>query len=356
MKRTYSSLPLVLALCTLVTLISPSKLMAQESPTPKYIVEPNTLQIGDTYDVYIKTDPVSTFDPTKVKVTPSNGSGINCGNGNPQGADNNHVLTIKCDVTSGSQPGTTKLQIKEEGKMLGLVDLTIISFRPVAQQPVPKNIDEPIVSWKVLDNHETRAAFGHYVSKNYYCIEATITNKSGYDYQVENIEFKLPDTSINTRVPATTLGMARATLERGHLIGWRNESLSAIKAFGPILTGFTPFFKVQNHQLLFSKSINIFSDPFEKGFEAVIPDTTIPELQRLNDQILSEGFIIRNSSRPITKYVLFPKGFFGSSGKKDNPIDIMKELGEAHLSASPIIFLNSREINSTLSTSTNSSR
>ena len=44
----------------------------------------------------------------------------------------------------------------------------------------------------------------------------------------------------------------------------------------------------------FTKSLNIFSDPFEKGFEAVIPDTTIPELQRLNDQILSDGFIITN--------------------------------------------------------------
>jgi len=339
-----------------MTFVSPSKLMAQESPTPKYIIEPNTLQIGGTYDVYIKTDPISTFDPTKVKVTASSGSGINL-IGDPQIADNKHVLTIKCEVTSGSQPGTTKLQIKEEGKMLGLVDLTIISFRPIAQQPVPKDIDEPIISWKVLDNHETRAAFGHYISSKYFCIEATITNKSGYDYQVENIEFKLPNTEINTHVPATTLGMARAALERGHLIGWRNESLSAIKALGPILTGFTPFFKVQNHQLLFSKSINIFSDPFEKGFEAVIPDTTISELQRLNDEILSEGFIIKNSSRPITKYVLFPKGFFKPSDRKGDPIDIMKKLGEAHLSASPIIVLNSREVGSTtLSTTTNPSR
>src|SRR5205807_9260202 len=160
------------------------------------------------------------------------------------------------EVSANADPSVTQLQIKEAGKMVGLVELTLRTERFVKPNPIPENVPEPVIAWSVLTDRQTRAAFGHYISAKYYCVEADIRNRTGYDYQVTNIEFKIPNISSN--VPATTLGMARAALERGHLIGLRNTSLSLIKAAGPFFTGFTPFFKVQNHQLTLDRSINIF--------------------------------------------------------------------------------------------------
>jgi hypothetical protein len=353
LKRTFSlSTFSILAYC-LVALLSASSTLGQgDAPSPRYLADPNTLQVGTANDVFIRNG--STFDPLSVQVSTSAGSGTRLILP-VRTADDNRVLIVHIEVGSDAEARTTYLQIKETGKMMGLAELNLRSTKFNRADPIPHDLPEPTVAWKVLTNKETRAAFGHYVSTRYYCIEATITNRSGYDYQVGNIEFEVPNISAN--VPATTLGMARSTLDRAHQIGWRNTSLSMIKALGPILTGFTPFFKVQNHQLTFTKSVNIFSDPFEKGFEAIIPDTTIPELQRLNDQILSDGFISKNAGPTITKYVLFTKDFF-SKNKVGNqacgdgsPQCIMEKLGKIHLSANPIIMLNARDISSSLGTS-----
>jgi hypothetical protein len=72
-------------------------------------------------------------------------------------------------------------------------------------------------------------------------------------------------------LPVSSFRMARGSVEHGQFWSARGLTINTLKAFGPFLTGFTPYFRNINHQKNYSEAINIISNPLEKGFEAVIP-------------------------------------------------------------------------------------
>lgn len=146
-------------------------------------------------------------------------------------------------------------------------------------------------------------------------------------------------------VPVGSYMMTRGSLEHGQIWSTRNIIMNSLRAFGPFLTGFTPYFHVINHRTNYSEAINIISNPLEKGFEAVVPDETIDQLQRLDEQILRDGIIIPNN-RQIRTRVFIPKDVLrldkDSNGNdiRDNPLIVTLALGEIQLIGNEIEYLN----------------
>jgi len=145
---------------------------------------------------------------------------------------------------------------------------------------------------------------------------------------------------VNNKIPGSSYRMTRGSLEHGEHLELRNLSVNFIKAFGPVLTGFLPFFKHTNPRANFSEGINIFSNPFEKGFEALFPDETINQLQRLDDQMLRDGMIIQNNTQLRTR-VFFPKDRLVLEKKvRDNPLVVTMSLGTMYLIGDTIEYIN----------------
>ena len=146
-------------------------------------------------------------------------------------------------------------------------------------------------------------------------------------------------------VPVGSYMMTRGSLEHGQIWSPRNFVLNGVRAFGPFLTGFVPFFHNLNHRSNFSEGINIFSNPFEKGIEALMPDETIAQLQRLDEQILRDGVIIPNNRQIrtrvfVAKETLRLKKDLNGNDMRDDPMIVTLALGEMYLIGNTISYLN----------------
>jgi hypothetical protein len=150
----------------------------------------------------------------------------------------------------------------------------------------------------------------------------------------------IPPNSPGNTLPSSSYRMTRGSVEHGQFWNFRNVSLNLLRAFGPFLTGFTPYFRNVNHQRNFSEAINIISNPLEKGFEIVVPDETIPQLQRLDEQTLRDGMIILNNQQIRTR-VFIPKGVLKLDKRwRDDPRAVMMSLGKLHIIGDLIEYKN----------------
>jgi hypothetical protein len=149
------------------------------------------------------------------------------------------------------------------------------------------------------------------------------------------------------KVPVSSYRMTRGSIEHGQFLSFRNLGLNTIRTFGPILTGFLPFFHVLNHRTNFSEGINILSNPIEKGFELLVPDETITQMQRLDEDMLRDGMIIQNN-RQIRTRVFVPKDILKlERGLRDDPMMVTQALGEMYLIGDSIKFINRISVTST---------
>jgi hypothetical protein len=119
-------------------------------------------------------------------------------------------------------------------------------------------------------------------------------------------------------------------------VGPRAYALGAIQALGPIAGGFSPLFRNTSHQLNYQTGVNIFSNPVEKGFELVVPDTTIKELARLDDQVFRDGSVMANNTQYRT-LVFFPKEKLAPyiRDPKHESADPEDKIADAHCSGVP---------------------
>lgn len=150
----------------------------------------------------------------------------------------------------------------------------------------------------------------------------------------------LPPNNPKSRLPTTSYRMARGSIEHGQFWNLRDTSLRIVKALGPLLTGFTPYFHNLNRQRNFAEGINILSNPFEKGIELVFPDETIQQLQRLDEQTLRDGMIIQNN-RQIRTRAFIPKDVLRlRKPYRDDPMAVMMALGKLHIIGDLIEYKN----------------
>jgi hypothetical protein len=103
---------------------------------------------------------------------------------------------------------------------------------------------------------------------------------------------------------------------------------------GPVLTGFTPFFRNDGPRATFSQLINVLSNPIEKGLAAALPDNTTHHLRQLDEAALRGGGILRTTVPAQTQvqlYVFLPKDDLGLKQKRDDTTHVRNTLGDVVL-------------------------
>lgn len=161
---------------------------------------------------------------------------------------------------------------------------------------------------------------------------------------------ELSQQAYSQKIPVSSYRMSRGSVEHGQFWSRRSLILNFVKAAGPFLTGFTPFFHVLNHRNNFSEGINIFSDPFEKGIELVFPDETVRQLQRLDEQMLRDGLTILNNQQVRTR-AFIPKKLLGlDKNLRDDWPTVTQALGTLVIIGDKIQYINRIQVTSVAST------
>ncbi|MEN3331075.1 MAG: hypothetical protein V7641_440 [Blastocatellia bacterium] len=318
---------------------------------PAFVMTPPRGSPGKEYDITIQSTDCDQNKLTGVELIAPAGSGINVKDVNSD-VEKGCSLTAKISLESDAAFGDVYFRLRKDKTVIGLVPFTITAKPP---GPVPPGLDPQIdVMWSVVPRNIVSDNFGRRVANQYYCIEVVIGNNSGYDLQIASAGFTIPGLMKKARalgynnnytIPTNSYKLTRGSIEWEQQIGPRNFTVNLIKGLGPILTGFTPFFHVTNHRANFSEGINIFSNPFEKGFEIIFPDKTIRNLDRLDDQILRDGLIIHNNLQVRTK-VFISKDFLGikESERRNDPQQVMLELGQLVIIGDKIQHINRVQI------------
>ncbi|MDP9171859.1 MAG: hypothetical protein M3N54_14680 [Acidobacteriota bacterium] len=224
--------------------------------------------------------------------------------------------TLDVGATAAGGPAALYIQLPKaviDLKLKGLPKEPSISFEVIDKPagPIPPGLAPTVdVMWKVLPKTVSADNFGARVSKLYYAIELTIGNDSGYDLQITDVGFDLNGSAKltpNTLITSDHYRTVRSSLQHEQLIGFRNTAVNIVKALGPVLTGVTLFYNPQhlvNNMLVanhsrqnFAQFVEIFSNPFEKGLEAVFPDLTVQQLINLDNRTLREGAVIANNTQ-----------------------------------------------------------
>jgi hypothetical protein len=264
-------------------------------------------------------------------------------------------------LLGNSTPNTTRpnlipiiVTFKGTPNATGVVNVRL-DDAPLARGPIPPGINPQVdVMWAVMPQKITHDNFGSKIKKQYYGIEVVIGNDSGYDLELASVgfdlnrkELKLEDDAVS-KIPSTGYRVARASLQRRQQLNLRNITLNVLKALGPVLTGFTPFFHNINHTNNFVEGVNVLTNPIEKGFEFVWPDLTVGQLANLEDQSLRDNSITRTVVKNNTqvRFVVFvPKDLINSgTGKerewRDKPLDVMRKLGKLILVGDQVEHIN----------------
>lgn len=208
------------------------------------------------------------------------------------------------------------------------------------------NAQDVDIAWKVLPRRVTADSFGSRVAKLYYAVVAVVGNSSGYDLQVSSILFQLPpQAGLAAPVPADPYRVVRNSLEREHLVGIRNSSINVIKAVGPALAASTAFLP----SAAFAHAVDIFSNPFEKGFEMVFPDKTIPNMAALDTLALRDTAVVQNNtqtvlvafvSRDLVEKSAGGKGLRKGWRSEFDPQSVMRALGDLVLEGKSLTYID----------------
>jgi hypothetical protein len=278
------------------------------------------------------------------------------------------VMTAKIAIAPEAELETAILRVTDK---VGNIKPLEIAVKEKPPGPIPPGLEpQADVMWEVLSKDVVRDNFGRKVANQYYCIEITIGNNTGYDLQIASVAFTVPALAKQAKdlgythsyfVPGNNYKITRGTIEWEQRIGPRNFTVNLIKGLGPVLTGFVPYFHELNHRGNFSEAINIFSNPIEKGFELVIPDRTVRNLDRLEDQVIHEGIIVPNNTQAKTYKIFLPRDFLRSimdeafaksltdkagaekvlkSKYRDDPVKVMLQLGQLVLIGDKVQHLN----------------
>lgn len=326
-----------------------------------YTISPSSGLPGKKYDVIVTVPNCDKSNPSakKPKLIAPQGSDVTVVVDEEKSSVCFIVATLS--IADNARFGKISLFIENESNS-GKVDFEIIA---VAPGPIPPGIDPQVdIMWSVLPRELVRDNFGRRISDKYYCIQIAIGNNSGYSLQIANVGFKLPGASNNMpKIPSSSYQMVRGSLERTQEVGGRNLLITGLKAFGPIATGFIPFFRSEtntNPRLNFTQGVAIFSGPFTQLLELVIPDTTVRQLVRLDTQTLRNGLIVSNNTQLLT-LVFFPKDFFPlikndssedvkkygmTEQDRANPQKVMEKLGSLVLIGDQIEYKNRVQVTS----------
>ncbi len=319
-----------------------------------FTIYPQSFVPGKSYTVVIQVSPCADHDLTKATIA-ATGAGIAFTTPTSHMCDWTGTLTVSQDAETGNFQ-----IIVREASSTWLIPITVAAK---AAGPIPPGLQPTVdLAWEVLPRRTASDNFGARISKLYYPIEVVIGNNSGYDLQIAAVQFKLPNSDLKNNVPSDSYYIVRSSLQREQLIGARNTTVNIIKAIGPILTGSAVFFSgstlaAMHHKNIFQGITDIFSNPFEKGIELIVPDQTVQQLINLDNHTLRDGMIIPNNTQ--VRSIVFVNrdllqrsvggdkaaleklgntGKFGRNGYDQQTV--MRKLGSLELVGRPIAYLN----------------
>lgn len=288
---------------------------AQTPPNP-YSISPSRLEVGKEYEVLVQKSDCQNEDLSKgMKITAPQGSGVVVLAKLPAGPC---MLAAKLSVVSDASVGKSILWIKDSANVpINSVEIEKI---PIAAGPIPPGLDPQVdIMWGVMDKKIVRDNFGHDLANDFYGIQLVIGNNSGYDLQIAGVGFQLPNKNIKNTIPSNSYRATRGVLEREQEFGRRSIILNTIQAAGGLLTGFLPFWRAGFHPNAAANAArwsSIVGGPLATGFGLVVPDTTVRQIVRLDDQMLRDGLIVKNNSQ-IRTLIFVPKGLLNLSKTLD---------------------------------------
>jgi hypothetical protein len=282
-----------------------SSVTQQNQPYLVYDISPPSGVPGRAYSVNIISR-----DPSKKQITAQTSvfapAGINVSDVTMI-ADNG--LSAKITIPDDAPLGRIQIVLKDKAgagaTIIGVGDFEITS---VAQGAIPDGLDPEVdVMWTVMAKDVVHHNFGSKIAKHYYGIQLSIGNNSGYDLQIASVGFRLPEnTNIKSIVPNNSYRATRGTLEREQEIGTRAKVFASLRTAGLLLTGFLPFWHALGPAANAARFADILNGPGITGAGLIVPDTTIRQMTRLDDQTLRDGMIINNNTQVRTT-VFVPK-------------------------------------------------
>lgn len=283
-----------------------SSVFSAQSPLNSYSISPERLEVGKEYEVIVSPTDCQGNDLSNAKLFAPQGSGITVKENLTASKCN---LTAKVSVLAEASTGKSKLWIKDgSGQPIGIVEIEKIA---IEAGPIPPGLEPQVdIMWGVMDKKVVRDNFGHDLANDFYGIQLVIGNNSGYDLQVAGVGFRLPNNKIENNIPTNSYRATRGVLEREQEFGRRSIILNSIQATGGLLTGFLPFWRAGFHPNAAANAArwsSIVGGPLATGFGLIVPDTTVKQIVRLDDQMLRDGLIIKNNTQ-IRTLVFVPKG------------------------------------------------
>lgn len=144
------------------------------------------------------------------------------------------------------------------------------------------------VTQALLDPGTVSDAFGARIASRYLVVQVTVANSDpDYQFQIHDVVIQVPSRKIQQS--SVELSILRGTAERGQLNDSRNVVDRVLKGVGTILAGVLVADKFGHS---YAPSVAVFNGPLITAYEAIFPDFTINQLNRLNDSAFSANKVV----------------------------------------------------------------
>ena len=321
-----------------------------------YSVNPKTVALGGTYTVTVTEADCKEGGTLKQAwlSTPTAGLGIS-----PAGVGGalSCQAAFKLEVQPGAPLGPTDLVLNKEkdGAVLALLRVEVTAATP---GPIPPGLDPQVdVLWKILPWDQVADSFGRKVANQYFAVQITVGNNSGWPIQFTSIGFltaamksgKFPP------LPNDPYNIPRGTIEREQQIGRRAIVRHSLDGVLGVLAPISGFFRNPMPKANYSLLVALGS-PVGTAFDLIWPDKTVRHLIALDTRTFRDTAVVPNNvpSPPVLAFVSRSlvecgtkdcggpvRGFqrIQKNRTKFDPHEIMNALGELVLTGQPVQYL-----------------
>lgn len=396
---------LAVLLVVLSMLFPATPVFAREDTPLKLVITPDKAQTGKSRGLTISGDKGQSLEDYQVQPLPP-GSGLTLTQ--IQHTDQNKKITLTITVDKDADLGVVPITLTKdaregEAEDSVSVNIEVTEFVPrrINRGPTPDDINQVDAMWTVLPFNVTYSNFGRRAAKHFYAIQLYIGNNSGYDLQIVGVGFnsalgrriepafdngrpivdsqnvqlgyllnekgeRIRDSNTKKEIlapltyplPTSDHRLVRGSIEMDQLYGARALTLNIIGGFGTLVSGFVPFFRRPSAKANFSTISSIINGQLKEGFAIAAPDTTVSQLNHLENLALHDGLTVQNNSQAKT-IVFVPRDIIYLSPEEKKQMDdgrtlypVMDKLGTLIIVGKPFIAFNSREIVATRPDST----
>jgi IPT/TIG domain len=215
-------------------------------------------------------------------------------------------LTVSLVAANDAKAGSLRLTITEAGattaavQNLGYSTVTVTSSQAA---PIPDGLAPQVdIDWSVLGFQQVYDNFGKRVANNYYAVQITIGNNTGFPLQLSGAAFKI--NSEDAPTPTANKTIVQGSLLYGQDYSVRNIVYRSLVWAALIAAGANPYFHSANAKANYSAGVALFSSAVVNGFLQQFPDNTVKQLARLgSSDVMSDQNIIPNNSQ--VPYIAF---------------------------------------------------